>query len=156
MNKFNTQGETRETYITRQGYKIALPAYYRNHIYTDQQKEQLWIQKLDKKERWVDKSRVSIANGDQEYYRVLQQARLKNQRLGYGTDELNWDQKQYEQQRRELLYAKRLEGNRGSDIPTPEPIPLERRGDRNTLNSIETATRWLQKMANKSTKPKDT
>lgn len=52
-NKYNTAGETNETYRFRNGTKMALPKYYRNKIYSDEEKELLWKEKLDKKILWI-------------------------------------------------------------------------------------------------------
>ena len=51
-NKYNGE-ETKEYYVTRTGHKLALPIYYRNKIYSEDEREQLWLHKLDKEERWV-------------------------------------------------------------------------------------------------------
>ena len=47
------EGETKETYKNKTGHETALPIYYRNKIYNEEEREKLWIQKLDKEERWV-------------------------------------------------------------------------------------------------------
>jgi hypothetical protein len=52
-NKYNPNGETNETYKFRNGTKMTLPKYYRNHIYSDDEKELLWKEKLNKKIIWV-------------------------------------------------------------------------------------------------------
>ena len=46
--KYKENGQTKETYINSQGFKMALPVYYRNKIYTEEEREKLWIEKLDK------------------------------------------------------------------------------------------------------------
>ena len=40
-------GETKEYYKTRSGHKIGLPIYYRNKLYTEEEKEKLWLEKLE-------------------------------------------------------------------------------------------------------------
>lgn len=60
LNKYNGT-KTREYYTTRQGIKLNLPIYYRNKRYTDEERENLWIQKLDKEERWVNGIKVSLS-----------------------------------------------------------------------------------------------
>lgn len=148
-HRFNPSGNTHEVYITRQGYKIALPAYYRNKLYTDEQREKLWIQKLEKKERWVDGSRISIAHGDQEYYNVLQYARLKNQRLGYGNDETDWSKSKYENDRRNMLHGQRTQPNLTNHQPLGNKT-LDRPRKMDTNKQIENTRRWLQKMSNRT------
>lgn len=110
LNKYKDEGETRETYTTRQGEKIALPIYYRNKIYTEKEKEALWLQKLDKQERYVLGKKIDVSGGDEKYYKALDVARAKNKRLGYGDDEINWEQKKYERERRNMLRKQRIEG----------------------------------------------
>ena len=75
---------------------------------TDEEKEKLWINKLDKQERWVLGQRVSIAHGYESYYNHLESAQGLNRRLGYGTSEVDWKRKVYEEERRELNIKKRL------------------------------------------------
>ena len=70
INKYKGK-ETRETYTTRAGYKIALPIYYRNKIYKEREREMLWIMKLNEKVRYVDKIKIDISKGEEEYYKVL-------------------------------------------------------------------------------------
>ena len=114
-NAYKENGETIETYKTRQGTELALPIYYRNKIYTDDEKEKLWLEKLDKQERWVCGVRVDISNGDEEYYKLLERKRQLSKRLGYGDDEVNWDLKRYENERRNLKKIERWEKLYGKD-----------------------------------------
>ena len=66
----------------------------------------MWLEKLDKKERWICGQKVDISKDDKEYFKVLYEARKKNKRLGYGNNEKNWELKKYENERRNI---KRLE-----------------------------------------------
>jgi hypothetical protein len=106
-NKYNGE-KTIETYKTRKGTEYGLPIYYRNAIYNDDEKEKLWLMKLDKMERWVDGVRVDISESEEEYYKLLKEKRIKNKRLGYGDDAINWDLKKYENKRRNLKKLQRL------------------------------------------------
>lgn len=99
---------TKEYYVTRTGHKIAMPIYWRNKIYSEEEREKLWLLKLDKQERWVNGERIDISNGDEEYYKLLQFHRAKNKRLGYGDDSINWERKKYENERRKLKIAERI------------------------------------------------
>jgi hypothetical protein len=107
-NKYK-QGGTIETYKTRQGIEIALPIYYRNKIYNDDEKEALWLEKLDEGVRYVNGIKVDIKEGEEEYYKLLEQERKKNKRLGYGDDSRNWELKKYENERRNLKKLERLQ-----------------------------------------------
>ena len=48
-NRYNGE-ETKETYKLRNGSELNLPLYYRNKIYSEEEREKLWIQKIEKNE----------------------------------------------------------------------------------------------------------
>ena len=77
--------DTREYYRTRTGHKMAMPIYWRNKLWTDEEREQLWLHKLDKEERWVCGERVDISKGEEGYKRLLEWYRTINKRLGHVT-----------------------------------------------------------------------
>lgn len=99
--------ETNETYRTRTGHKITLPIYWRNKIYTEDEREKLWLQKLDKDERWVCGEKVK--NSDtKNYLGLLKHYRQLNKQLGYGNDEKNYEQEIYERERRIIMQQTRI------------------------------------------------
>jgi len=106
-NKYNEK-ETKETYTTKQGIKLPLPIYYRNQIYTEEEKEKLWLKKLDEEIRYVGGEKIDISKGEEEYYKTLEYYRKKNKRLGYGDDQKNWEQKKYENERRNIKTLTRI------------------------------------------------
>jgi len=108
INKYKEEG-TKETYTTREGKKIALPIYYRNKIYTEEEREKLWIEKLDKNVRYVEGRKISMEDGGKVYMKALEEAQKRNKRLGYGDDEVNWSRIKYENEVRKLKIAKRIE-----------------------------------------------
>ena len=73
-----------------------LPIYYRNKIYTEDEREKLWIQKLNKEIRYVlgEKIDVSKKEGQNKYMRKLKAAQNLNTLLGYSNNE-------FEQKRQE-------------------------------------------------------
>ena len=99
LNKFNGT-ETREYYKTRQGLKLNLPIYYRNKIYNDEEREQLWIQRLDKNERWIMGEKVEADSEEEEQTRKFYQR--KNTTLGYGDNSEEWSIKSYKKMRKRL------------------------------------------------------
>ena len=105
INKYKIEG-TEENYINKSGRKIAMPMYWRNKIYSDEEREKLWLEKLDKEERWVMGVKIDISNGMENYYRALKDAREKNIRLGYGSDGKNWKEEEYEGMRRKMQLDK--------------------------------------------------
>lgn len=107
-NKYKGE-KTIETYKSRTGLELGLPVYYRNKIYNDEEREKLWINRLDKGERWIMGVKVDIKEGEEEYYKLLKDKRKINKRLGYGDDSENWELKEYEKQRRNLKRKERIE-----------------------------------------------
>lgn len=89
------EDKTNELYVNRKGFKFGLPVYYRNKLYDDDERERLWLNKLDEDVRYVDGVKIDISDGDDEYVQVREEARMKNLRLGYGTDETGRDEKEY-------------------------------------------------------------
>jgi len=106
-NKYKGE-ETNETYKTRTGIKLALPIYYRNKIYQEEEKEKLWIDKLNKNVRYVLGQKIDISKGDKEYEKALKYAQIKNKRLGYGDNSKNWELKRYQNERRNMKTLERI------------------------------------------------
>lgn len=110
-NKYEGEN-TREYYKNNAGYKMALPIYYRNKRYTEEEKEKLWIAKLDKPTRWVGGTEIKITgNKEEDSKRVnelLKEARDRSRRLNYGTNE-SWKHEEWETSYREILQQTRIQ-----------------------------------------------
>ena len=52
--------DTIVTYKNRSGVEVALPTYWRNKIWTDEERENLWIDMLNRDERYVCGEKVKI------------------------------------------------------------------------------------------------
>jgi hypothetical protein len=102
-NVYNSE-KTYEVYTARNGNKYSLPIYYRNSIYSDDERERLWLNMLDKEVRFVDGVEIDVSKGLDKYYEALEEARNKNVRLGFGNDEVNWSKRYYESGLRMLKY----------------------------------------------------
>lgn len=137
-NKYNKE-KTKETYKTRSGNELGLPIYYKNKLYTESEREQLWINKLNKQERYVLGQRIDISNGMDNYYNALTFAREKNTRLGYG--KITWDKKQYEEKRKQLVENKpQIEEN----IPQNEEINTQPQNGKNIqLLKNQNPPQWM-------------
>lgn len=105
-NKFNGE-DTNETYRLSNGAKIALPIYYRNKIYTEDEREKLWTQKLDSGIRYIGGDKVD-ADDEEVIIELLNYHQRLNKEMGYG-DPSTWYTKEYEQQRRKLMHDIRME-----------------------------------------------
>ncbi|AXH76120.1 MAG: replication initiator protein [Microviridae sp.] len=107
-HEFN-EDKTKETYVMKNGREGAIPTYYRKKMWNDEEREALWLHKLDKQERWICGERVDISKGEEEYYKLLEYHRKRAQKLGYADNSKEWEKNKYEMERRELLQIKRLQ-----------------------------------------------
>lgn len=102
-------GKTKEYTKTRSGHKIGIPIYYRNKIYSEEEREKLWIEKLDEGNRYVNGKKINIKENEELYKEHLKEAQKQNDRLGYGNGQFDWNEKKYEEERRTYLQNKRIE-----------------------------------------------
>ena len=105
IHKFR-EDKTTEFYRFPAGNKANLPIYYRNKLFTEEQREKLWIHKLDKNTRWVLGTEITNTDtyeGEDRYFRVLKVAQEKNLNLGYGDSTQEWKKKEYNVTRRMLI-----------------------------------------------------
>lgn len=100
--------ENKLTYRTSTGHEIALPTYWTKKLFTEEDREEIWLQRLNKEERWVDGIRYDISKTQSNYERAVKDARRKNKELGYGGRK-NENRKQYEEQRREIMIQTRIQ-----------------------------------------------
>ena len=106
-NKYK-DADTIQLYKYRNGKTSDLPIYYRNKIYSEEEREKLWAQMLDKGERWVLGQKISIKDGLEQYQKALKKGQAKNKRLGYGNNDKDWDKIKYENTVRKINFEKRI------------------------------------------------
>lgn len=91
-NKYKGEN-TKEYYKLRNGGKINLPIYYRNKIYTEKERELLWIQKLDKGEVYVMGVKIDI-NDEILYKDTLKYYQERCKRI-HGDNPEEWEEAKY-------------------------------------------------------------
>ena len=87
------QGETIETYRLRNGAKINLPVYYRNQLFTEKERELLFIDKIEKGIIYV--MGQPVHRDDEKYYLQLLDEGRKTERKLYGYNLQNWEEQKY-------------------------------------------------------------
>lgn len=90
-------GETNENYRLKSGIKLPLPQYYRNKIYSEEEREKLWIEKQERGYRYIGGEKVNV-DDELKYNNLLQYY----QRMGiqlFGDNPEEWDA---ERQRKRL------------------------------------------------------
>lgn len=121
LHCFNEK-DTRDYYISSSGRKLAMPKYFKNKLYSDEEKEALWLHKLDKMERWVCGEKIS-AYDDALYIDTVNYYRDKFRKMGYGGWYFNTEEAEYENRRRDIIFERR------SRNITPVWIPVVLNGE---------------------------
>ena len=102
--------ETDETYKLRNGIKINLPNYYKNHIYTEEEKEKLWIIKQEKGYRYIQGEKVDM-NSEEEIRNITEFYRARGVTL-YKDNPEAWDkEKNYARYKRNRRKRHSNKGN---------------------------------------------
>lgn len=91
-NRFRGK-DTNETYRLRNGTRLNLPIYYRNKIYTEEEREQLFIQKINKGDVWICGEKVKI-DDQKSYKEILEYHQKEKQRL-HGDNPQEWEVAKY-------------------------------------------------------------
>lgn len=131
FNATNNQfkgADTKTTYTTNQGFQINLNIYWRNQLYTEEQRENLWIAKLDKGIQYIGGEKIN-ANDSVNREKLLKYYQKVSSRLGYGSPG-NWEAKKYEEERRGLYQDKRIPKKE-------EPIVQKRDRSKVKIGNIE-------------------
>lgn len=88
---------TNELYCSESGQKYALPIYYRNKFFNEEEREDLWLERIKREERWVRGIHIDVSNkeGERRYFEVLKQAQEDNKKMGYGDNSKEWKKRPY-------------------------------------------------------------
>lgn len=94
--------DTREKYRLPNGRKVNLPIYWRNKLFSEDQREKMWIERLDKQERYVCGERIDVSSeeGVRLYYNAVMYNRKRTEAMGYSKNP--WSKKIYEKSRKYL------------------------------------------------------
>lgn len=99
-NKHRYNGkDTKEFYTLPDGKKLQLPVYYRNKLFTEKEREDLWINKIEKDTRYVNGIKIENVMKNEEtlkyFMNALETAQKNNVQIGYGNDSKEWKKKEY-------------------------------------------------------------
>lgn len=96
QNKYKPN-QTKEYYRLPNGQKINLPIYYRNKIYSEKEREQLWLEKIEKKEIYImgEKHSIKTEKDRKLLEDIRKTAQKDNILLGYGDNSKEWKEEAY-------------------------------------------------------------
>lgn len=117
-NRYKPNGRTNETYKTRSGIKLNLPVYYRNKLLSEDERELLFIEKIEKGIVFVCGDEVN-ADDYKGYTNLLAYHRDKARRV-FGDTQIEWEEKKYKKrlQKQRRYYKQeneRLESDNTND-----------------------------------------
>lgn len=88
--------DTKDYYTLPNGAKVNLPIYYRNKLFTEEEREKLWCDKLDKDTRYIFGTEIAQASKNQKYLlKVIEKAQETNKAIGYGDHSAEWKKEDY-------------------------------------------------------------
>lgn len=90
--------DTIEYYTLPNGFKCALPIYYRNKMWNEQEREQLWLNKINEDRifvRGIECKNISTEEGQENYLRLLKEQQENNIAMGYGDNSKEWKKRNY-------------------------------------------------------------
>lgn len=103
------KNDTDESYRLKDGRKISLPDYYKRKIYSEDEREKLWIEKQERGYRYIMGEKVDVDN-EQEYFSLLQFYREKAKRI-LNERPQDWDREKHKKQLKKLKeYRQRFKG----------------------------------------------
>lgn len=101
-NKYKGR-ETNELYRLPNGTKTAMPTYLRNKLYSESERENLWLKRMDEMKIWVKGNEIDISTteGYNQYVKTLSYYQKLDQRNGYPKRQR--DKKKYEKKVQKIL-----------------------------------------------------
>lgn len=121
------------TYTFRNGTKMAMPKYYKNKIFTEKEREKMWINNLNRGLLWIYGEKVKADD-----WKTIDNLREYWQEYGrnvMGDDPIAWnamkERRKEEKQRRAIAEAKKLAEKFSTEnltkLPLQADFPMERK-----------------------------
>ena len=91
-----TNGKLLDYYTLNNGARVKLPTYYKNHLYTEEERETNWRKFMDREKITIhgntfDKRKVE----EQRLMEIRDKAQEQNIKLGFGDDTVEWRKRPY-------------------------------------------------------------
>lgn len=123
------------TYTFRNGTKMAMPKYYKNKIFTEEEREKMWINNLNRGLLWIYGEKVKA--DDWEAVKNLREYWQRYGRETMGDNPIAWNAaKEYrkaEKQRRYIAEAKKLADKIATEnlteLPLQADFPMQKKNE---------------------------
>lgn len=102
------EGKTNQMYNVTNGGVLPMPEYFRRKMYTDEQREKMTTEMLDKNIIYIEGKEYRGNIGDDKTNRMYEELRKKNARMGYGDGRPNYERRRIENAKRRKIQKERL------------------------------------------------
>lgn len=95
-----------DEYVAENWDKYPLPTYYRNKIWNDEERIELWRKSLDRKVYFLDGTKIDFnyEGGEDRFNQILKQKRIDNKFFKYGDDKFDfWEWRKENERRNEKI-----------------------------------------------------
>lgn len=106
INKYNGK-DTKEYYLLRNGQKTALPAYYKQKLWTDEEREQLRLYKDEKNETYIMGEKCN-SDDSETIYNLRQFYRKQSEEILKYNHKI-WEKEKDERKSRKKYYVRKIE-----------------------------------------------
>lgn len=147
------------TYAFRNGTKMAMPKYYKNKIFTEKEREKMWINNLNRGLLWIYGEKVGA--NDWKTIDNLREYWQKYGREVMGDNPIAWnamkERRKEEKQRRAIAEAKKQAGKFSTEnlteLPLQADFPMQetKQGWEDIINQYIKNNMWTFKRARRCT-----
>lgn len=88
-------GKSRNDYIASNGAKMALPKYWKNKAYNEDEREIIWSEAMDKGDTYINGTRYGKETNPETIEQIRKKAQEDNIKLGFGDRTAKWRTKAY-------------------------------------------------------------
>ena len=99
------QNKTIDYYRLETGNKIKLPKYYKNKLYTEEERELIWRDFMNTEKISISGTTYDRNVSNKSLENISSKAKEKNMQLGYGNYDKEWRKKEYNITRQMLIHA---------------------------------------------------
>lgn len=105
-NKYRGK-DTIQTYKIDNGGVLPMPEYFRRKLYTDEEREKMTSEMLDKEMVYIEGREYKLNIGDDKINLMYKTLQEKNARLGFGDGRKNYQRKAFENAKRRKIHKER-------------------------------------------------
>lgn len=100
--------DTRKFYRSSEGFKMAMPKYYKNKLWSDDEREQLWRWQMDEEVEYILGQKVCVKDGGENASKLRKHYDGLNRQLGFRGNEKIEEEERYKEEMRKIRIREKL------------------------------------------------